>query len=163
MENGSIGQRVIQLREYFGLKQGELSKELNMSQANISRIEADLMEPSEAFLNALILRYSINSEWIMTGKGEMLIPPEEYIIKGINKYGVKTFGEGLAQVFKDQQFVELFSFVSVDEKNTDTINEELISFLRYFLDLWQYGDKQKKNWILCQLKRTLPKGNDKVK
>ena len=99
MDNESIGQRVIRLRKHFGIKkQGTLSEELRMSQANVSRVEGDVQIPSNAFLHALKERFAANPHWIMTGEGEMFISPEEFISNGIELLGAKKIGEGFLKL-----------------------------------------------------------------
>jgi len=58
MEN-KIGKRIIKIQQKLGLNQGEFSKEINISQTTISRVESGERKPSKALLNAMKMRYSI--------------------------------------------------------------------------------------------------------
>jgi len=58
MEN-EIGKRIVKIQQKLGLKQGEFSKEINISQTTISRVESGERKPSKALLNAMKMRYSI--------------------------------------------------------------------------------------------------------
>lgn len=154
MQNISVGERVKQLREHFGLKQGEFSDEIGMSQTHVSRIEKGKLEPSNSFLNALKERFGINPEWMMTGEGEMLISPEGYIAAGIKKLGVQKFSEGLIKVLKDPEFVELQSLIAVGEMVKGSLDSDLEAYLRYILNTWNQGDERERIWLMVQLGKT---------
>ena len=151
MKNDSASERIKQLREQFGLKQGEFSDQLRMSQTHLSRIEKGKVPPSKSFLNALKGEFGINPDWIMTGEGEKLVPPEEYIVAGIKKLGIYKFCEGLTKVLKDPEFAELRSLVAVRELMTGDLDPELAAYLQYILNKWQQGDENIQGWLKIQL------------
>ncbi len=152
MDNGSIGQRVIRLREYFGIKkQGTLSEEIRMSQANVSRVEGNVQVPSNAFLHALKERFAANPHWIMTGEGEMFISPEEFISNGIELLGAKKIGEGFLKLLNDPQYKELQSVMAVGEMTKGNIDPKLAAYLQYILDKWHQGDESVRGWLMIQL------------
>lgn len=62
MENKSLGKRVKQFREHFGLNQGQFSEEIGLAQSVISAMEKDKQEPYIRFLNAMMLRFGANPE-----------------------------------------------------------------------------------------------------
>lgn len=82
MQRTSPGQRIQEFREHLKLSRKDFTKEIGVSQATVSRIEADLLKPSDVFINAMMARFLANPVWIKTGEGKMLITPEEYIANG---------------------------------------------------------------------------------
>jgi transcriptional regulator with XRE-family HTH domain len=54
IDQGAVGRRIASLRDKAGLKQSELAKQVTMSPAVLSRVEAGDREPSEEELQALL-------------------------------------------------------------------------------------------------------------
>lgn len=156
MKNDSISARIKQLREQFGLKQGVFSDQLRMSQTHVSRIEKGKVPPSKSFLNALKREFGINPDWIMTGEGEMFIPPEEYIIADIQKLGIHKFSEGLTKILKDPEFAELRSLMAVSEMVTGDLDPQLTIYLQYILNKWRQGDEDIRGWLRIQMGIAFP-------
>ncbi|HBF39924.1 MAG TPA: hypothetical protein DDW50_21795 [Firmicutes bacterium] len=140
MDIESAGKRVRHLREHFGLNQSQVSEEIGLAQSVISAIEKDKHEPSIRFLNAMMLRFGANPEWIMTGEGEMFIAPEEYIARGIELLGPALMSQGFANVLKDSRFTEFQSFLDMDKLNLESVNDELEEFLQQAAEVWYQGD-----------------------
>lgn len=148
MHNDLIGKRIKQFREHFGLNQGRLSEEVGLDQSVVSRIERGKQEPSIRFLNAMMLRYAANPEWIKTGDGGMFVSPEEYIAKGIKLLGSKTMSEGFLSVLKDSQFTEFQSFMKMENVTEGKIDDELQVLLQQVMQLWSQGDERTKQMLV---------------
>ncbi len=56
------GKRIKHFREVSNLKQGDLSRQLGMSQSNYSRIENDEVKPTEEMLETLATIFKIDKE-----------------------------------------------------------------------------------------------------
>lgn len=156
MQNKYAKDRVLQVRKYFGLSRKDFSKALKTSLATISRIESGILEPSEAFINALTIRFLINPDWILTGQGDMFISPEEYIVKGIKLLGAQKFSEGLKSALADPEFAQVRSAIALNELVKDIVHQELAVYLRHIIDLWQQKDERTRTWLLVQLERAFP-------
>ncbi len=140
MNNISLGKRVKFFRERFGLNQGQLSEEIGLVQSVISKIEQDKHEPSIRFLNAMMLRFGANPDWLMTGEGEMFITAEEYIARGMELLGPASMSRGFANVLKDSRFTEFQSFLDTDKFNSQGGEDELGGFLQQAARVWREGD-----------------------
>jgi transcriptional regulator with XRE-family HTH domain len=147
----TIGERVKKFRKHFGLTQEIFSERLGMSRGNISKIEKNMIPPSNAFLNVLKERFAGNSDWIKTGVGEMFIAPEEYITNGIKFLGVQKYGEGLAKIISDPKFPELNSLVAVGAMTKGSLDPKLATYLQYILNKWDQGDETVRGWLMIQL------------
>ncbi len=104
-------ERFKKIRHALKIKQGELAKELTISQGHASDIENGRKAVSERVIAIISLKYGINENWLRTGNGEMFIQ--------------KTRGEQIAEfaadVLKDEEdsfrhrFIEALAELSVDE------------------------------------------------
>jgi len=68
-----IGTRLKQARETLGVTQTEIAKTLDIESNFLSNIERGQKEPSKKLLSVLITKYKINSNWLLTGEGEMFV------------------------------------------------------------------------------------------
>lgn len=68
-----IGERFKQIRKHFNLTQQLFSISLGISRSHISNIENGREKPSDTLLMLLNSKYHINTEWLLEGKGNMLI------------------------------------------------------------------------------------------
>jgi len=69
----SIGDRFKELRENLRFNQSELARLIDANPSIISDIERGEKEPSKKIISALIIKFKINSNWLLTGEGEMFI------------------------------------------------------------------------------------------
>lgn len=69
----SFSDNLSALRGELGLSQTELASSLNTSQTVISRYEKGLRQPDVDFLTKLKKLYAVNTNWILTGEGEMFL------------------------------------------------------------------------------------------
>ena len=69
----SIGDRFKAIRETLGLNQSELARSIDAHPSIISDIERESKEPSKKVISAMIVKYRINSNWLLTAQGDMYI------------------------------------------------------------------------------------------
>ncbi len=69
--------RLKQAREAMGLKQEDIADKLNIGQSAYSKMERGKSDFSDGLLS-LIPELGINLNWIITGKGEMLLSQEAH-------------------------------------------------------------------------------------
>jgi SOS-response transcriptional repressor LexA len=69
----TIGDRFKLLRAKLGLNQSELAREIGANPSIISDIERGDKEPSKKIISSLILKYRINSNWLLTEHGDFFI------------------------------------------------------------------------------------------
>ncbi|MDR1839287.1 MAG: helix-turn-helix domain-containing protein [Treponema sp.] len=73
----SIGDRFKEIRENLRFNQSELARSIDANPSIISDIERGEKEPSKKIISALIINYKINSNWLLTGEGNMFIKSSE--------------------------------------------------------------------------------------
>ena len=69
----SIGKRIKELKAVLKLTSLELAKKLNIPARTIGSYERDEAQPGPKFLNALIVKFGVNINWLLTGEGNMFI------------------------------------------------------------------------------------------
>jgi transcriptional regulator with XRE-family HTH domain len=70
----TIGKRIRQIRtQLSGTSQEEFADLMCMTQSNLSMIETQKFLPSCQLLYRLHTTYQVNVNWILTGKGEMIV------------------------------------------------------------------------------------------
>ncbi len=151
MKHLTIGERVKQFREYFGYTQEKLGEIIGMSRGNISKIEKDLLPPSNAFLNALKDRFAANPNWIKTGEEDMWISPESYLSRGIELLGKEKMAAGIVNLLKSQEFGDVKALAGLNKMLDSGIPDEVAKYLRYVIDTWNHGDEKTRHWMERQL------------
>ena len=82
-------ERIIKVRKFYKLNQEDFAKRINLTKNYISLIETGNRIPSDRTISDICREFSVNEEWLRTGKGEMFI--------------VKTKDEEIAEMLADIQ------------------------------------------------------------
>lgn len=71
-------ERLKKLRRTLGMTQDEFATELGLqTRGKIVNIELGRTEINDAFIYLVCSRFRASEEWLKTGSGEMLLPPED--------------------------------------------------------------------------------------
>lgn len=65
-----IGKRIKEVREMFGKNQRDFASSIKIGQSTLAMFETGQREPKEIHIEQICNKYEINSEWLLTGKGE---------------------------------------------------------------------------------------------
>ncbi len=117
-----IGERFRQMRHYVGLSQKETSAIFGMNQANIARIEKGIVSPNMLICHYFKTHYNIDTNWLISGKGDMVIQEEE-------KSKTADYGEFT------EEMLDLFFYI-------DYVPEIRLAVLKYFLGYKLENKKQ---------------------
>jgi transcriptional regulator with XRE-family HTH domain len=71
-----IGRRLRELREAIGKTQTQLARELQVYQSTITNMEIGKTFPSIKYLHYFHHTYGLNTNWLLTGQGEMFVAEE---------------------------------------------------------------------------------------
>ncbi len=74
-QNTEIGGRIKQTRKALNLKQKDFAQELNISVSSLSEIETGKYKAGIELLEKLVKKYNVNLHFVITGEGDMFIPP----------------------------------------------------------------------------------------
>lgn len=94
----TIGNRTKKIRTEKRLTQAELGKLLGVSKQAVANIESEHNKPSIEFISKLIENLGVNSNWYITGNGDMFNALEfedvrdevlEKVDEILIKYGIK--------------------------------------------------------------------------
>ncbi len=73
-----MGGRLRDIRSALGLTQEELARDLDISKPAYVRYETGNRYPPAKILNALALKYNVDTNWLLAGKGAMFtVAPED--------------------------------------------------------------------------------------
>ena len=70
VDSMTVGNRLAIIMQDANMKQAEFGEALKISQSAINRLVNDGQPIREATLELLSLKFNVNSEWLLTGKGE---------------------------------------------------------------------------------------------
>ncbi len=163
MTNKEYGLRIVAVREHHKMKQTKFGPEIGMSQSNLSKIELGKAQPSKTVAYALMARFGIDPEWVLTGKGEMFLSPQAYLANGIKLWGAPKIGEGFVQLLEDPEYAELPSLIAAEKMVKGKLDHDLETYLRYILNTWHQGDEKLRNWLKVQLERAFPEAGKEEK
>jgi transcriptional regulator with XRE-family HTH domain len=74
-----MNNRLKEVRIKLGINQGEFSKGLGISQAQLSAIEHGKQSLTDRNIKVVCMVYRVNEHWLRTGEGEMFVPLEPSI------------------------------------------------------------------------------------
>ena len=72
----TIGTRTKKIRDEKRLTQAELGNIIGVSKQAVANIESEHNKPSIDFISKLIENLDVNSNWYITGKGNMFVAPQ---------------------------------------------------------------------------------------
>lgn len=73
----TVKERIIDIRNFIKLDQKDFAKEIKVSKQVLSNIENGRNKPSFIFLENICNRYEVNLNWLVCGKGGMLISSDK--------------------------------------------------------------------------------------
>lgn len=69
-----MNNRIKEIRISSKMNQTDFAKAISVSRSAICKIESGENSPSEQTIKLICKEFSVNEEWLRTGKGEMFIP-----------------------------------------------------------------------------------------
>lgn len=95
----SISERLIELRKFFRPNSASaFAKELKIGQTTYSNYENGTHKVPLFLIEKLITVYNINANWLIIGKGEMFIAPQENeksLLSRLKDEGVEPDSDGI--------------------------------------------------------------------
>ena len=67
-----VKERMVQVREAFGVNQRQMAKRIGVSSQLISQVENEKIALSHLTAKAIEAEFGVNHDWLMTGEGEMV-------------------------------------------------------------------------------------------
>lgn len=112
-----MNDRIKELRKFLKETQEEFSSKINLSRNFVAQIESGNKVPSDRTVSDICRVFSVNEEWLRTGKGEMFIEKS-----------------------KDEQIAEMLA--DIQTGGEDTFKHRLISALsKLDKDDWESLEK----------------------
>lgn len=114
----NFGEKLIKVRENLGFNQNEFAEKIELAPQSLSRYEKNKVKPSIEFIVKLTDMFSINSNWLLNGKGNIFIDDLENNKNDIN--------------YKNEII-----------NNLELLNKTQIKYIYHLTE----AEKLKKNWI----------------
>lgn len=85
----AVGKRIKLLRERLGIEPITMANDLNLTVSTIYRMENGDVKPKESNLFKIAQKYNVSRDWLIHGKGELVITPtmnkDEAVIAELRK------------------------------------------------------------------------------
>ncbi len=75
----NFGEKLILMRETLGFNQNDFAEKIELAPQSLSRYEKNKVKPSIEFIEKLTNMFSVNSNWLINGKGNIFIENNENI------------------------------------------------------------------------------------
>ncbi|MCP4218580.1 MAG: helix-turn-helix transcriptional regulator [bacterium] len=82
-----IGERLKRIRSALGFNQKDFAVELEISPASLSEIEAGNAKPRYEIFHNLTLKYNVNINFLLHGRGDMVTAAGENNLVNLDKFG----------------------------------------------------------------------------
>jgi DNA-binding XRE family transcriptional regulator len=122
-----MSKRLKNARKHLDLTQDTMAKPLGLSQANFRDLELGKVKISTLHVLALEHVYKINSKWLMTGDGEMMIDENK---ESSNQYPESS--ESVFEKFQQKELAEEFTkrMVELEKLDLNAIHD-LMRYIEY--------------------------------
>ena len=124
-----IGQRLQNIRKNIKLNQKDFAREMEISGASLSEIEAGRSKPRIELYYNLTQKYNVDMDYLLHGKGEMFRKPGQSGTVGIEKEDeFREFLETFLDYFKKSRFVRysvMTHFTAFLEENETLIDKNI--------------------------------------
>ena len=120
-ELDAVGRRIRQVRGQNGLSQGRFADVLHISRKWLSELENGKKCPSGLFLLGMECRFAVSRDWILDGKGSMLVCSE-----------------------MDDKSAEAIVFLKTFNKLSKKAREKLLNIMNAFLFIEENDESPRK-------------------
>jgi transcriptional regulator with XRE-family HTH domain len=101
-----IGERLQEIRTHLGYLQKAFAKEMEISGASLSEIEAGNVKPRFELIYNITRKFDVNINYLLHGEGEMFMKDETYRLTGFDMTKVdRTFLEEFVDYFSRSELV----------------------------------------------------------
>lgn len=125
----TIGKRIKELKEKLRITSAEMAQELDIPVRTIGSYERDEAQAGAKFFNALLEKYNVNINWILTGNGEMFISSKteidvKYLAEIEQKLNLTALElEGLIQILdSDASRDMVMKFIEIKKGNKEALD-----------------------------------------
>lgn len=111
VDTAGLGERLLQFRKSFGYSQKEMAEKTHIGRSYIAHVENGTI-PSSEFIIKLLNTFNISIDWLLTGKGKMLLPDGEHVFNMLTEEHIK-FLENLIKLNGKKQDKLLSAFNNI--------------------------------------------------
>ena len=125
----SIGKRIKELKISLRVTSGALADVLGIPVRTIGSYEREEAQPSPKFLAALIEKYNVNANWLLTGNGNMFLTDKveldvEYVARLKTKFNLSESEiTGLLELLESKASREMvLKFIEIKKGNREALD-----------------------------------------
>jgi len=111
----SINERIKAVRKALGISQRDFCRGVYLSQSFYGQIETGRRNPSERVYELICNKYSVDKDWLLTGKGNMFFesPPNVELME------LMDIIKELDPLFREYLISQIKSLASLHKKNKE--------------------------------------------
>ncbi len=127
-----INDRIKLVRKHLGLTQKDFGEQIAVAQSYLTNIENEIRPVTDKIIKLVCLNFSVNEEWLRTGKGEMFIEQDTFSLdsyakqknlSGLEKKIVKAYMSLSPET--RENLLETFKRVLQEENTLEEVAEEI--------------------------------------
>lgn len=84
----NFGERLVKVRENLGFNQADFANEITLAAQSLARYEKNKVKPSVEFLTKLTYMFNVNSNYLLTGKGDMIIDDNKQLPVAVGRLDI---------------------------------------------------------------------------
>ena len=150
-----IGIRLKQLRKALKLTQVEFALRLKVSKGFLSNLEKGIRQPSDQLLKLISYEFSSSENWLISGEGEMFIPPIDAIENLMARFGEQAITNAFNKTGYLMESQEIYNITNHTRRDYDR-DPELKRMIDILSLIYNTGDERTKSWISVQFDRAFP-------
>ena len=142
-----LGERLAKVREYYGITQAKMAQELEISKANLFRLEKGEVVPNAIILKNLSTVFEVSIDWLLNGDGQMIrkkgmVPKTEWDF-GKDEPFMRKFIEVMYKV-PMVRYEMLLHYNDYFKENEEAIRKTLDGYNRYQEKFHEKDTKEKE-------------------
>lgn len=124
-----FGERLVEARESLGFNQSDFADKIVLAPQSLARYEKNKVKPSVDFLTKLTDMFNINSNWLLTGRGSILIDQLNHLPVAQEKHPEDNNHTVSLNYYPD--IVAAAGYGAINESN---VRPQIMKFDRRFLE-----------------------------
>lgn len=124
-----FGERLVKVRESLGFNQSDFAGTIDLAAQSLVRYEKNKVKPSVEFLAKLTNMFNVDSNWVLTGKGDVFIKDGDSLPLAVPSHS--EYDENTVALNYYPDIVAAAGYGAINESN---VHPQIMKFDRRFLE-----------------------------
>lgn len=124
-----FGERLVKVRESLGFNQSDFASTIDLAAQSLVRYEKNKVKPSVEFLAKLTNMFNVDSNWVLTGKGDVFIKKGDSLPLAVQSHPEDDENTVALNYYPD--IVAAAGYGGINESN---VHPQIMKFDRRFLE-----------------------------